>query len=73
MPLELEPSSMLRVRAACGGRRFTAKLTVIVHYLPHQMLNHFLADDPLLLACQFCDCLRDRIDHFVRLTGIDFA
>jgi hypothetical protein len=25
-----------------------------VHYLPHQLLNHLLADDAALLARQFC-------------------
>ena len=29
-----EPPSVLRVRADCGGRLFTAKLPVVVHYLP---------------------------------------
>ena len=31
--------SVLRVRADCGGRLFTAKLPVVVHYLSHQLLN----------------------------------
>jgi hypothetical protein len=30
-----------------------------VHYLPHQLLDHLLADEAILLARQFCDCLRD--------------
>ena len=34
-----QPPSVLRVRADCGGRLFTAKLRVVVHYLPHQMLR----------------------------------
>ena len=63
-----EPPSVLRVRADCGGRLFTAKLGVVVHYLAHQLLNHLLADDAILLARQFCDCLRA---HDV--VGIDFA
>jgi hypothetical protein len=42
-----------------------------VHYLPHQPLDHSLADDPILLARQLCDGLGDGIDHFVRFTGID--
>jgi hypothetical protein len=33
--------SVLRVRADCGGRLFTVKLGVVLHYLPHQLL-----DDP---------------------------
>ena len=57
------------VRTGCRGRLFTAKLTVVVHYLAHQLLNQ----DPILLAGQFCDCLRDRVDDFVRFVGIDFA
>src|SRR5262249_32276304 len=36
-----EPPSVLRARADCGGRLFTAKLAVVLHYLPHQLL-----DDP---------------------------
>ncbi len=40
--------SVLRVRADCGGRLFTAKLGVVVHNLAHQLLNHLLADDAVL-------------------------
>ena len=40
-----------------GGCLLPAKLTVVVHYLAHQLLNHLLADDAILLACQFSDCL----------------
>ena len=61
------------VRADCGRRPFTAKLGVVVHYLPHQMLDHLLPDDAILLARQFCDCLRDRVDHFICFIGIDFV
>ena len=43
--------SVLGIRADCGGRLFTAKLGVVVHYLSHQLLNHSLADDAILLAC----------------------
>ena len=68
-----ERPSVLRVRADCGGRLFTAKLGVVVHYLPHQMLNHLLPDDAILLARQFCDCLRDRVDDFVCFIDIDFV
>ena len=64
---------MLRVRADCGGHFFTAKLSVVVHYLPHQLLNHLLADDAILLARQFCDRLRDRINDVIGFIGIDFA
>jgi hypothetical protein len=34
-----EPLSVLRARTDCGGRFFTAKLGVVVHYLPHQLLD----------------------------------
>jgi hypothetical protein len=68
-----ELTSVLRVRADCGGRVFPAKLGVVVHYLPHQQLDDLLADDAILLARQFCDCLRDRVDHFVGFTGIKFV
>ena len=34
-----EPPSVLRMRADCGGRLFTAKFGVVMHYLPHQLLN----------------------------------
>jgi hypothetical protein len=38
----LDPNLLvLRVRADCGGPPFTAKLRVVVHYLPHQLLDHF--------------------------------
>ena len=68
-----EPLSVPRVRADRGGRLFTAKLRVVVHYLLHQMLNHLLADEPILLARQFCNGLCDGVDHFVGFTGIDFG
>ena len=50
-----------------------AKLVVVVHYLLHQLLDNLLADDAILLACQLSDCLGDRVDDFVRFTGIDFV
>jgi len=68
-----EPPSVRRVRADCGGRLFAAKLAVVVHYLSHQLLDHLLTDDPILLARQFCDCLRDRINDFICFRGIDFV
>ena len=40
---------------------------------PVFVLDHLLADDTILLARQFCDCLRDRVDHFICFTGIDFV
>ena len=54
LPVDPKPL-VLRVRANCGGRLFTAKLGVVLHNLAHQLLNHLLADEPMLLACQFCD------------------
>ena len=42
-----ESPSVLRVRADCGGRLFTAKL-VVVHYLTHHLLNHLLANGAVL-------------------------
>ena len=68
-----ERPSVPRARADCGGRLFTAKLGVVVHYLLHQLLDHLLADDAILLARQFCDRLRDRVDHFVGFIGVDFV
>jgi hypothetical protein len=41
--------------------------------LSHQMLNHLLPDDAILLARQFCDCLRDRINDVIGFIGIDFV
>jgi hypothetical protein len=72
-PVIRKALSVLRARAGCGDRLFTKKFAVVVHYLLHQPLDHLLADDAILLARQFCDRLRDRVDHFVGLTGIDFA
>ena len=45
-----EPTSVLRARADCRGRLFTAKLGIVVHYLPHQLLDHLLANGAVLLA-----------------------
>jgi hypothetical protein len=55
------------MRADWGGRLF------IVHYLPRQLVDHLLANETVLLAREFCDCLCDRVDDFVRLIGIDFV
>jgi hypothetical protein len=33
-----------------------------VHYLPHQLFDQSLANDAAVLARQFCDSLRDRVD-----------
>ena len=40
---------MLHIRADRGGRLFAAKFFVVVHYLPHQLLNHVLSNDPILV------------------------
>jgi hypothetical protein len=66
-----EPS-VLHARADCGGRLLAAKLGVVVHYLPHQLLDLLLADEAILLARQFCDCLRDRVDDFICFLVVDF-
>ena len=71
-PVDPNPLSASR-ESRPRGRLFAAKLPVIVHYLPHQMLNHLLPDDAILLARQFCDCLRDRVDDFVGFTRIDLS
>ena len=60
----LEPTSVLHV-ADCGGRLFTAKLAVVVHYPTRQVFDQLLADHAILLACHFCDCLRDSVDDFI--------
>ena len=44
-PVDPNRPSVLRVRADCGGRLFTAKLGVVVHYLTHQLLDHLLANE----------------------------
>ena len=72
-PRRPEPPSVPRVRADRGGRLFTAKLGVVVHNLAHQLFDHLLADEPILLARQFCNGLCDGVDHFVGFTGIDFG
>ena len=68
-----ERPSVLRARADCEGRLFTAILSVVMHNLAPQLLDHLLADEPILLARQLCDCLRDRIDDFICFRGVDFA
>ena len=72
-PVVIEPPSVLRVRGDCKGRLFTTKFSVVVHNLAHQLLDHLLADDRILLARQFCDRLRDRINDFICFRGIDFV
>ena len=62
----------LRPDCAFGGV-FTTKFRIVLHDLTHQMLNHLLADDAILLARQFCNGLRDGVDHFLCFSGIDFV
>ena len=71
--VDSEPPSVLRVRADRGGHLFTAKLAGVVHDFTHQMFDHLLTDDAILLACQFCDRLRDRVDQFICFAGIDLS
>ena len=71
--LGAELQSLLRVRADCGGRLFKAKLGIVLRSFLHQLLDHLLTDEPILLARQFCDCLRDRINDVICFIGIDFA
>ena len=71
-PVVANCCSVLRVRADCVGRLFTTKFRIVLHDLTHQMLDHLLADEPILLACQFGDCLCDRFNDFIRFSGIDF-
>jgi hypothetical protein len=40
-----------------------------LHYLLHQLLDHLLADEPILLACQFGGRLRHPINDFVAARG----
>ena len=44
-----------------------------MHYSTHQVFDQLLADDAILLARQFCDYLRDRINDFICFIGIDFV
>jgi hypothetical protein len=37
------------------------------------VLAPVVSDDAILLARQFRDCLRDRVDHFIGFRGIDFV
>jgi hypothetical protein len=34
---------------------------VVLHDLMHQMFGHLLADEPIPLACQFCDKSRQNL------------
>jgi hypothetical protein len=61
------------VRVGCGSSFFTAKLGFVIHNLAHQLLDHLLADEAILLARQFSDRLRDRVNDFICFRGIDFV
>ena len=61
------------MRRDCTCRAFSPKLTIIFHDFLHQLFDQLLADDPILLARQFCDCLRDRVDDFICFIGIDLV
>jgi hypothetical protein len=39
----------------------------------HQFFDKLLPDHAILLARQFCDCLRDRINDVIGFIGIDFV
>jgi hypothetical protein len=41
--------------------------------LAHQVFDQLPPDGAILLARQFCDCLRDRINDFICFRGIDFV
>ena len=58
------------MRSDCTTSVFSTKLRIIVHNFVHQLFDQLLADRSILLARKFCDRLRDRVDHLVRLTGI---
>ena len=65
------PLSVPSVRAADARRVVATKLRIIIHYFPHQLFDQLLANQPVLLRSQFCKCLCDGINHFIRFTGID--
>jgi hypothetical protein len=62
----------LRPDCALGGI-LTPKLRVVLHYPLLQLLNQLLADDDILLARQFCDCFRDRVDDRLCLTRLSLG
>ena len=72
-PISAGPPLVPGVRRDCTYRVLPAKLGVAVHYLSHQLFDHMLANDPILLARQFCDRLRDRINDSIGFRVIDFG
>ena len=72
-PSRPQPRSVLRVRADCERRLFTAKLGIITHDCTHKVFDHLLPDDAILLVRQFRDRLRDCVDDFICFIGIDFS
>jgi hypothetical protein len=62
----------LRPDCALGGV-FTTKFRIVLHDLTHQMFDHLLADDAILLARQFRDRLGKGVDRFICFSGIDFV
>ncbi len=61
----LECPSVRRMRADCGGPLLPAKLRIVMLYPLHQLLDHSLAYEPVLLAGQFRNGLGDGVDDFV--------
>ena len=59
---------LLETDCAPGGV-FTTKFRIVLHDLTHQMFDHLLADDAVLLARQFCNGLRNGVDHFICFSG----
>ena len=64
--------SVLRARADCRGRLFTAKLGIITDDCMHQVFDQLPSDRAILLARQFRDCLRGRINDF-GFRAVDFV
>jgi hypothetical protein len=62
------------LRLDCArGYVFTTKFRIVLHDLMHQMFNHLLANEPILLARQFCNCLCDRVNDFIRFSSVDLV
>ena len=59
------------MRADYTCRVFSPELGIIIHNFTPQLFDQSLANQPVLLRSQFCKCLCDGINHFIRFTGID--